>query len=89
MIDLEVIKLVLSIVVSFFSCYKFLQSQLDKKADTDDVEKIVEQLNSRIDREVKFIKESVDTNQKNFSSKLDDIKSDMRIIKEFLLQQKK
>lgn len=86
MIDLEVIKLVLSIVVSFFSCYKFLQIQLDKKVNTDDVEKIVEQLNNRIDREVKFIKESVDTNQKNFSSKLDDIKSDMRIIKEFLLK---
>ena len=89
MIDLEIIKIIISIIVSFFSCYKFLQSQLDKKINTDDVEKIVEQLNNRIDREIKYIKENVANNQKNFSSKLDDIKSDMRIIKEFLLQQKK
>lgn len=86
MIDLEVIKLVLSIVVSFFSCYKILQNQLDKKANIDDVENMIKQLNTRIDREVRYIKESVETNQKNFSSKLDDIKSDMRIIKEFLLK---
>lgn len=86
MIDIEIIKLILSIIVSFFSCYKFLQSQLNKKINIDDAEKLIEQLNDRIDREIMFIKESVETNQKNFSSKLDDIKTDMTIIKEFLLK---
>lgn len=86
---IEILKIFGTLITSFFTFYKYLQSQLTKKADKEELEKIKEELEKNFSRELNYIKENNKNIQNSFVEKLDDIKEDMTIIKNFLLNNKR
>lgn len=86
---IEILKLIGALITSFFAFYKYLNSQLAKKMDKEELEKIKEELEKNFSRELNYIKENNKNIQNSFVEKLDDIKEDMTIIKNFLLNNKR
>lgn len=86
---IEILKIFGTLITSFFTFYKYLQTQLTKKADKEELEKLKEELEKEFARELNFIKENNENIHNSFVEKLDTIREDMTIIKNFLLNKKR
>lgn len=83
-----------SVIGTVFSSYRYFKKELDKKADKEnvieefqdlflEVEKKVDQL--LYEKEIEFLKNQINENNKSLYNKLEEMRDDMKIIKECLL----
>lgn len=93
--ELDFFKFILTIGATIFSCYKYIEKELNKKVDKleneRELESIIKEVEKKVDkllydRELEFIKKSIQENTLNLSSKLETMGEDMKIIKEHLLK---
>ena len=87
--------LIITIISAIFSCYKYLKKELDKKADKDTVIKefdnVFTEVEKKVDKilyekEIEFLKNQINDSNKSLCSKLEELRDDMKIIKEVLLK---
>lgn len=88
------VTIITSIVGTVISCYKYFKSELDKKADKFLINELAEEIEKKVDKilynkEIEFLKNQINENNKNINSKLEEMKEDMKIIKEFLINKKR
>jgi len=96
---LEYFKLVFTIIVTIistiFSCYKYFKKNLDQKADKNEVFKKFENVSIEVEKkvdkilyekEIEFLKNQIHESNKSLCSKLEELRDDMKIIKECLLK---
>lgn len=93
--NIEFIKFIDTIFLGIFTGYKYIERELNKKASKINVQKEIEEILKEVDkkvdkiiydREVEFLKKSIEENSRNLSSKLEEMREDMKIIKEYLLK---
>lgn len=93
--NIEFIKFIATIFLGIFTGYKYIERELNKKANKIEVQKSIESILKEVDkkvdkilydREMEFLRNSMETNSKNLSSKLEEMREDMKIIKEYLLK---
>ncbi|NME36502.1 hypothetical protein [Fusobacterium sp. FSA-380-WT-3A] len=93
--NIEFIKFIATIFLGIFTGYKYIERELNKKASKIHVQKEIESILKEVDkkvdkilydREVEFLRSSIEENSKNLSSKLEEMREDMKIIKEYLLK---
>ncbi|MFK4784571.1 hypothetical protein [Fusobacterium sp. MFO224] len=87
--------LIITIISAIFSCYKYLKKELDKKADKDTVIKefdnVFTEVEKKVDKilyekEIEFLKNQINDSNKSLCYKLEELRDDMKIIKEVLLK---
>ena len=87
--------IILAIVGSIFTHYKYLKKELDQKADKDTVIKEFENVSIEVEKkvdkilyekEIEFLKNKINESNKSLCSKLEEVRDDMKIIKECLLK---
>ena len=96
---LEYFKLVFTIIVTIistiFSCYKYFKKNLDQKADKNEVFKKFENVSIEVEKkvdkilyekEIEFLKNQIHESNTSLCSKLEELRDDMKIIKECLLK---
>lgn len=87
--------IIVTILGTLFSSYKYIKVELDKKADKEhvikefqdlflEVEKKVDQI--IYEKEIEFLKNQINENNKSLYNKLEEMRDDMKIIKECLLK---
>lgn len=89
--EVETIRFVIMSMATAFSIYKYFERELKTKADKKDIDNVLKEVEKKVDKilydkELDFIKKSIQENSVNLASKLEEVKEDMKIIKEYLLK---
>lgn len=79
------------IIATVVSLYKYLEKEFRRKADKVDIENILKELDKKVDkilydRELDFIRKNIQQNTTTLVEKLEEVKEDMKIIKEYILK---
>lgn len=96
---LEYIKFIFTILITIASTilgsYKYIKKELDKKANKENVirkfENVSIEVEKKVDKilyekEIEFLKNQINESNKSLCSKLEEMRDDMKIIKEVLLK---
>ena len=89
--NIDFIKFILMIIATVVSLYKYLQKEFRRKADKVEIENILKELDKKVDkilydRELDFIRKNIQQNTTTLVEKLEEVKEDMKIIKEYILK---
>ena len=89
--NIDFIKFILMIIATVVSLYKYLEKEFRRKADKVEIENILKELDKKVDkilydRELDFIRKNIQQNTTTLVEKLEEIKEDMKIIKEYILK---
>lgn len=79
------------IIATVVSLYKYLEKEFRRKADKVEIENILKELDKKVDkilydRELDFIRKNIQQNTTTLVEKLEEVKEDMKIIKEYILK---
>lgn len=79
------------IIATVVSLYKYLEKEFRRKADKVEIENILKELDKKVDkilydREPDFIRKNIQQNTTTLVEKLEEVKEDMKIIKEYILK---
>lgn len=86
--------ILVTIIGTLFSVYKYFKKEFQKKADKDNVIKAFEDLFMEVEKKVdkmlyakdiEFLKKQINENNKSLYKKLEEMRDDMKIVKEYLL----
>lgn len=89
--NIDFIKFILMIIATVVSLYKYLEKEFRRKADKVEIENILKELDKKVDkilydRELDFIRKNIQQNTTTLVEKLEEVKEDMKIIKEYILK---
>ena len=89
--NIDFIKFILMIIATVVSLYKYLEKEFRRKADKVEIENILKELDKKVDkilydREPDFIRKNIQQNTTTLVEKLEEVKEDMKIIKEYILK---
>ena len=89
--NIDFIKFILMIIATVVSLYKYLEKEFRRKADEVEIENILKELDKKVDkilydRELDFIRKNIQQNTTTLVEKLEEVKEDMKIIKEYILK---
>lgn len=89
--NIDFIKFILMIIATVVSLYKYLEKEFRRKADKVEIENILKELDKKVDkilydRELDFIRKNIQQNTATLVEKLEEVKEDMKIIKEYILK---
>lgn len=90
-VNIDFIKFILMIIATVVSLYKYLEKEFRRKADKVEIENILKELDKKVDkilydREPDFIRKNIQQNTTTLVEKLEEVKEDMKIIKEYILK---
>lgn len=86
--------ILVSILGTLFSSYKYFKREIDKKANKDNVieefEDVFLEVEKKVDKmlyekDIEFLKKQINENNKSLYNKLEEMRDDMKIVKECLL----
>lgn len=86
--------LLVTILGTFISSYKYFKREIEKKADKENVigefENLFLEVQKKVDqilyeKEIEFLKNQINENNKSLYNKLEEMRDDMKIVKECLL----
>ena len=89
--NIDFIKFILMIIATVVSLYKYLEKEFRRKVDKVEIENILKELDKKVDkilydRELDFIRKNIQQNTTTLVEKLEEVKEDMKIIKEYILK---